>query len=162
WRGYPFALGVASGDPTPDGVVLWTRLAPVPLEPGGGLPPEPVRAEWQLAEDEAFDRVIRRGTATARPEWAHSVHVEGEGLRPDRWYWYRFKAGGEVSPVGRTRTVPAAEAAPDRLRFAIASCQKYETGYYTAYEHMTREDLDLVVHLGDYIYEKDIKPTGVR
>ena len=159
---YPFSLGVASGDPAPDGVVLWTRLAPRPLENGGGMPPEPVEVAWQVAEDEAMTRVVQRGTATARPAWAHAVHVEVEGLRPDRWYWYQFKAGGEVSAKGRTRTMPPAGATPERLRFAFASCQKYEMGYYTAYEHMAREDLDLVVHLGDYIYETGDANGAVR
>ncbi|HVU23415.1 MAG TPA: alkaline phosphatase D family protein [Opitutus sp.] len=158
---YPFALGVASGDPLPDGVVLWTRLAPSPLD-GGGMPPEAVEVTWQVAEDEAMTRVVREGAAIADPAWAHSVHVEVTGLRPDRWYWYRFKAGSEVSPKGRTRTMPAAGAAAERLRFAFASCQKYESGYYTAYEHMAREDLDLVTHLGDYIYEKKSDPEAVR
>lgn len=164
---YPFSLGVASGDPLPDGVVLWTRLAPRPLEPGGGMAPEPVEVAWQVADDEAMTRIVKSGTATANAAWAHSVHVEVEGLRPDRWYWYRFKAGAETSPVGRTRTMPAAEAAPERLRFAFASCQKYEIGFYTAYEHMAREDLDLIVHLGDYIYEKGdgngaVRPHGTK
>jgi alkaline phosphatase D len=158
----PFSLGVASGDPTPDGVVLWTRLAPRPLEVGGGMPREPVEVRWEVAEDDAMRRVVRHGTAIARPEWAHAVHVEADGLRPDRWYWYRFVAGSAASPVGRTRTLPAAEALPARLRFAFASCQKYEIGYYTAYEHMAREDLDLVVHLGDYIYEKGDGNGAVR
>ncbi|HEY1111641.1 MAG TPA: PhoD-like phosphatase N-terminal domain-containing protein, partial [Opitutaceae bacterium] len=146
----PFSLGVASGDPTADGVVLWTRLAPKPLEVGGGMPVEPVEVTWEIADDEAMGSIVQRGTATAQPAWAHAVHVEVAGLRPDRWYWYRFRAGGVASPVGRTRTMPAAGAMAERLRFAFASCQKYEMGYYTAYEHMAREDLDLVVHLGDY------------
>lgn len=160
--GYPFTLGVASGDPLPDGVVLWTRLAPRPREPGGGMPPEPVEVGWQVAEDEAFARVVQQGTAPAVPAWGHSVHVEVTGLRPDCWYWYRFRAAGEISAVGRTRTMPPAGAMAERLRFAFASCQKYETGHYTAYEHMAREDLDLVVHLGDYIYEKGDGKNAVR
>jgi alkaline phosphatase D len=164
---YPFSLGVASGDPAPDGVVLWTRLAPRPLEPGGGMKPEPVEVAWEVAEDEAMTRIVRAGKATANAAWGHAVHVEVEGLRPDRWYWYRFKAGAAVSPQGRTRTLPPADAAPERLRFAFASCQKYEIGYYTAYEHMAREDLDLIVHLGDYIYEKGdgagaVRPHGTK
>ncbi len=159
---YPFTLGVASGDPAPDGMVLWTRLAPRPLENGGGMPAEPIEVSWQVAEDEAMNRIVRQGTAIANPAWAHSVHVEVEGLRPDRWYWYRFKAGGEISPVGRTRTMPPANSLPDRLRFAFASCQKYESGYYTAFEHLAREDVDLVFHLGDYIYEKGPSDDGVR
>ncbi|MBL9206538.1 MAG: alkaline phosphatase D family protein [Opitutaceae bacterium] len=158
----PFSLGVASGDPAPDGVVLWTRLAPRPLEPGGGMTPEPVEVAWQVAEDEGMGRVVAQGTATAQFAWAHSVHVEVEGLRPDRWYWYQFKVGSVVSPKGRTRTLPAAHVRPERLRFAFASCQKYETGYYTAFEHLAREDLDLVLHLGDYIYEKADGKGAVR
>lgn len=160
--GHPFTLGVASGDPAPDGFVLWTRLAPRPLEPGGGMAPAPVEVEWVVAEDEALRRVVRRGAASAAPDWAHSVHVEVEGLRPDRWYWYRFTAGGEASATGRTRTLPAADATPERLRFAFASCQKYEVGYYAAYEHLVGEELDLVVFLGDYIYEKDDDADAVR
>lgn len=150
---YPFQLGVASGDPSPTGVVLWTRLAPKPLEIGGGMPMDSVEVSWQVAEDEQMSRIVSKGSTIANPDWAHSVHVEVEGLRPDRWYWYQFKAGSEVSPKGRTRTMPLADALPERLRFAFASCQHYETGYYTAFEHMAAEDLDLVVHLGDYIYE---------
>jgi alkaline phosphatase D len=160
--GYPFTLGIASGDPAPDGMVLWTRLAPQPRENGGGMPAIPVAVGWQVAEDEALTRVVRQGTAIASPDWGHSVHVEVAGLSPDRWYWYQFKCGGDVSPRGRTRTMPAAGAAAERLRFAFASCQKYEMGHYTAYEHMAREDLDLVVHLGDYIYEKGDDKQAVR
>lgn len=153
FSGYPFTLGVASGDPAPDGFVLWTRLAPRPLEGDGGMAPEPVEVAWQVAEDEAMTKVVAKGTAVATPEWGHSVHVEVQGLRPERWYWYQFKAGSETSPVGRSRTFPAAEALPERLRFAFASCQHYETGLFTAYEHMLAEAPDLVIHLGDYIYE---------
>jgi alkaline phosphatase D len=142
--------------------VLWTRLAPRPLEVGGGMPRESVTVEWELSAEENMRRVIKRGSVIAHPEWAHSVHVEVEGLEPARWYWYRFTAAGEVSAVGRTRTMPATTAMPERLRFAVASCQKYEMGYYTAFEHMAREDLDLVVHLGDYIYEKDDGKDAVR
>jgi alkaline phosphatase D len=148
----PFTLGVASGDPSADGVVLWTRLALDPLN-GGGMPREPVAVQWQVAADDRMTRVLRSGTATASPEWAHTVHVELSGLEPDRWYWYRFRAGDALSPVGRTRTFPRAQAAAERMRFAIVSCQHYEQGYYNAYEHMAEEDLDLVMHLGDYIYE---------
>ncbi|MGY8718682.1 MAG: alkaline phosphatase D family protein, partial [Verrucomicrobiia bacterium] len=123
---YPFSLGVASGDPLPDGVVLWTRLAPRPLETGGGMGADPIVVSWQIAEDETMSRVVQSGTATARADWSHSVHVEVNGLRPDRWYWYQFKTGGEVSAVGRTRTTPLPTALPDRMRFAFVSCQHYE------------------------------------
>jgi len=149
---YPFSLGVASGDPVADGAVLWTRLAPKPLE-GGGMPAASVEVEWRVAEDEAMKRIVKKGKVQATPALAHSVHIEVAGLKPDRWYWYQFRAGSELSPVGRTRTAPAAGAQPDRLRYAFASCQHWETGYFTAYEHMAAEDPDLVVHLGDYIYE---------
>ncbi len=115
-----------------------------------------------VAEDEQFSKGVRKGKTVARPDWGHSVHVEVEGLKPDRWYWYQFQAGGQVSPKGRSRTTPSAGAMPDRLNFAFASCQNYEQGYYTAYEHMVRENLDLVIHLGDYIYEREGRDNGVR
>lgn len=153
----PFSLGVASGDPWASGVVLWTRLAPDPLN-GGGMPARKVPVKWEVATDERMQNVIARGTATAEPEWGHSVHVEVSGLKPGRWYWYRFTVDAGPSPIGRTRTAPAASA--DKFNFAFASCQHYETGYYTAYQHMSGEDLDLVIHLGDYIYESG--PTGNR
>ncbi|MEO3745755.1 alkaline phosphatase D family protein [Plantactinospora sp. B5E13] len=153
--GYAFTLGVASGDPTPDGVVLWTRLAPDPLAPDGlgGMPDRPVTVRWEVAEDERFRRVVRHGVERAGARWAHSVHAEVHGLRPDHVYFYRFRVADQVSPVGRTRTAPRAGAALTSLSFAFASCQAYTDGYFTAYEHLAREDLDLVVHLGDYIYE---------
>jgi len=157
----PFKLGVASGDPTPDGVVLWTRLAPDPVN-GGGMAPEPVEVSWQLCDDESMSKVVKKGKTIASPDWAHSVHVEVEGLRPDRWYWYQFKAGNETSPKGRTRTMPEAKSLPARLRLAFASCQHYETGYYTAYEYMAKDDLDLVLHLGDYIYEGKARENQIR
>ncbi len=153
-QGDPFSLGVASGDPTPDGVVLWTRLAPHPLaaDGHGGMPARDVSVEWQLAEDEKFTRVVRRGTATARRSWAHSVHVEPAGLQPGREYFYRFRTGGHVSPTGRTRTAPAPGTA-GALTFAAVSCSNFEQGYFTAYRRAAEQSPDLVVHLGDYIYE---------
>jgi alkaline phosphatase D len=151
--GYPFALGVASGDPAPGGVVLWTRLAPAPLLADGGLPARVVPVDWQVAADPHLRRIVRGGTVLAQPAHAHTVHVEVEGLKPARTYWYRFRAAGELSPVGRTRTLPAPGSSPGRLALAVVSCQHYEHGYYTAYQHLAREDLDLVVHLGDYLYE---------
>lgn len=152
WDASPFSLGVASGDPSQDGVVLWTRLAPDPLN-GGGMPPEPVDVRWEMAQDDGMRRVVRSGRATAVADWAHAVHAEVDGLEPHREYWYRFHAGGATSPIGRTRTLPRAKDDVDRLRFAFASCQHYEAGFFTAYRHLTTEDLDLVFHLGDYIYE---------
>jgi len=149
----PFALGVASGDPLPDGVVLWTRLAPDPLD-GGGLDGQgAIAVRWEIAADSTFSRIVQTGDATASPDLGHSVHVDAQGLEPGREYFYRFMAGSEVSPVGRTKTAPAPEASINRLRFAFASCQEWQTGFYTAYRHMAQEDLDLVLFLGDYIYE---------
>ncbi|MBH0780798.1 alkaline phosphatase D family protein [Nocardia bovistercoris] len=154
--GDPFSLGVASGDPTHDGVVLWTRLAPDPLAPGGtgAMARAPVTVDYEVANDEHFRRVAARGSVLATREFAHSVHPEVNGLAPDRWYFYRFRAGDAISPVGRTRTAPAPGAPIERLRFAVASCQSWSSGYFTAYDHIAAEDLDMVVHLGDYIYEK--------
>jgi alkaline phosphatase D len=159
---YPFALGVASGDPLPDGVVLWTRLAPQPLaaDGKGGMPPRPVSVRYEVATDDRFRNVVRRGTVQARPELGHSVHPEVWGLLPDREYFYRFSAGSEVSPVGRTKTAPAPGASVSTLSFAFASCQSWPDGYFTAHRHLAEEDLDLVVHLGDYLYEYGIDATG--
>jgi alkaline phosphatase D len=159
--GPPFSLGVASGDPSPDGVVLWTRLAPVPLD-GGGMPDESVEVAWTVARDERMTQVVQSGTVVATPELGHSVHVEVTGLEPDRWYWYRFRSGGEVSRVGRTRTFPAPGAPVSQMRLAFVSCQHYETGFFTAYRHMLEDDLDLVVHLGDYIYEYEGRDGRAR
>ena len=158
---YPFKLGVASGDPVSDGVVLWTRLAPDPLN-GGGMPPEDIRVRWQVATEEGMRRVVRKGIATASKDWAHAVQVEVQGLLPDRTYWYQFKVGQETSDVGRTRTAPAGDVMLDRFRFAFASCQHYEYGFFNALEHLAKEDLHAVVHLGDYIYEDGIHQGRAR
>jgi alkaline phosphatase D len=155
----PFALGVASGDPVPDGVLLWTRLAPDPLN-GGGMSSEAVSVRWEVATDDAMRNVVKRGFTVARPDLGHSVHTEVSGLRPGAWYWYRCDVGGELSVIGRTRTAPAANSTPERYRFAFASCQAYNAGLYTAYEHLAREDVDLVAHLGDYIYESAANPNA--
>ncbi|MEU4425891.1 alkaline phosphatase D family protein [Actinoplanes sp. NPDC024001] len=159
-RDDPFTLGVASGDPLPDGVVLWTRLAPRPLEPAGGLGGVSLPVRWQVAEDEAFVRVVRAGTATARAEYGHAVHVDVRGLRPGRVYYYRFRCDGHLSAVGRTRTAPAENASPRQLRFAVASCQSYTDGFFTAWRHLAAEDLDLVFFLGDYMYEGAVDSAG--
>lgn len=160
---YPFTLGVASGYPQADAVVLWTRLAPAPQLPGGGVAPDAVvPVGWEVAADERFRSMVATGTAHATAEWAHSVHVEVAGLEPGREYWYRFHAGRHASATGRTRTAPAPGDMPARLRIAVASCQQYEHGYYAAYRHMVADDPDLVVHLGDYIYELSWGTTRVR
>lgn len=153
----PFTLGVASGDPTATGVVLWTRLAPKLFEPGGGMPNRKVTVDWQVAADERFRRVVRSGTAWAVPRLAHSVHVEVEGLAPDREWFYRFRYRDHLSPAGRTRTAPVTGG---ELAFAFASCQAWDNGYYPSYAHMAADDLDLVVHLGDYVYEGGIPANG--
>ncbi|WP_431044717.1 alkaline phosphatase D family protein [Streptomyces sp. P1-3] len=157
----PFTLGVASGDPLPDSVVLWTRLAPRPYEPGHGLPPTGVvRVTWEMAHDERFARVARRGTALAHAEFDWTVHVEPGGLAPDRVYWYRFRAGDWTSPVGRTRTTPARGIRVAEARFGLASCQAYHDGYFTALRHLAEEDLDAVFHVGDYQYEYAVDAVG--
>ncbi len=160
----PFTLGVASGDPEPDGVVLWTRLAPEPLAPDGrsGMPDRVVPVQWQVATDERFSAVVAEGTELARPELGHSVHPEVRGLRPGADYFYRFKAGPELSPVGRTRTAADRTTRVDRFSFAFTSCQDWASGLYTAHRRMSEEDLDLVVQLGDYIYEGAPNPNAIR
>ena len=158
----PFTLGVASGYPQPGGVVLWTRLAPVPLAPNGGMPAEVVPVRWEIARDDGMKDIVAQGTAYSEPEWAHSVHVEVSGLQPARPYWYRFAAGDAVSPVGRTQTAPAAGARNNRLRFAFVSCQHYEHGYFGAYRHVVADAPDVLLHLGDYIYEFSSAREQVR
>ena len=157
----PFTLGVASGDPMPDGFVLWTRLAPDPLN-GGGMTPERVTVNWRVAEDDGMRNVVRRGAIDASPDYAHAVHVEVSGLRPDRPYWYQFDAGGSESVVGRTRTMPADNVVPQRMRFAFVSCSHFEMGYFTPLGHLADEDVSLAFHLGDYIYESAGRNGGVR
>ncbi|GAA1481657.1 alkaline phosphatase D family protein [Gordonia sinesedis] len=160
-RGHgPFTLGVASGDPLPDGVVLWTRLAVDPLSPGGAMGPVPVPVEWEIAEDAALRRTVRRGVAMATADNGHSVHVDVRGLRPAADYYYRFRALGETSDVGRTRTAPAAGARFAALTFAFASCQSWADGHYVAYADMADRAPDVVFHLGDYIYEKPLPANG--
>ncbi len=151
-RADPFTLGVASGDPSSDGFVLWTRLAVDPLggDGRGGMPARDVDVDWQVATDERFTKVVKSGTATARAGAAHSVHVELKGLEPGRDYFYRFRSQGRLSPAGRTRTTPQGETP---LTFAVAACAHYEHGYYTAYRRLAEQEPDLVVFLGDYLYE---------
>jgi len=157
-----FALGVASGDPRPDSVILWTRVVADPMAADGGVGAAPVPVRWEVAADEGFDEVLRSGSTVADAARAHSVHVDARGLDPDRWYWYRFRVGDRTSPVGRTRTAPSPGARPERLRFGFASCQNRQAGHWTAHEHLAAEDLDLVVFLGDYIYDDAPNPSAVR
>lgn len=158
----PFTLGVASGYPQPRSVVLWTRLAPEPLAPAGGLAPRSIPVRWELAHDPGFQRLAARGTVHAQPQWAHSVHVEPYGLEPERDYWYRFMVADAISPVGRTRTAPAYGALPARLRVGVGSCQHYEQGWFGAYRHVAADALDLFLHVGDYIYEASWGDDPVR
>ena len=151
--GYPFTLGVASGDPVPKGFVLWTRLAPDPLAVGGGLPAEPYEVRYEVARDDAFRDIQRHGSTVALPDEAHSVRVELDGLPPEREWYYRFKAGDAISPVGRTRTTPPGNSHLGTLNLAFVSCQNYAEGYFTAYADVATSDIDAVIHLGDYIYE---------
>ncbi|ATC31598.1 alkaline phosphatase [Caulobacter vibrioides] len=153
FKTYPFQLGVASGDPSADGFVIWTRLAPEPLEIGYGMPSAPVAVEWEVGDAPNMRNIVAKGTAIAPPELGHAVHVEVAGLQPNRDYWYRFTAGRERSLLGRARTAPAQGATLERVRFAVAGCQNYEQGYYTAYRRLAEENPDFVFCYGDYIYE---------
>ncbi|MFW6600124.1 alkaline phosphatase D family protein [Propionibacteriaceae bacterium Y2011] len=159
-RRYPFTLGIASGDPLPDGVVIWTRLAPEPLHPYGDMPRRQVPVQWQVAEDERFDKVVKSGTAIASPEYVHTVHVDVRGLEPWRHYYYRFRSMGHLSPVGRTRTAPDPRSEVSALKVAFASCQNWMDGFYTAHADMAGRDHDLVLFLGDYIYENRVPAGG--
>lgn len=167
--GDPFGLGVASGDPLADSVILWTRLAPLPLalDSTGGMPDDPVDVVWEVAADDRFRSLVSSGVATADPDRGHALHVDATGLDPATTYHYRFTVGDWTSPVGRTRTLPAEGADVARFRLGVVNCQWYESGTYAAYAHLAEEDVDLVLHLGDYIYEyaagtgrRQSKPTN--
>lgn len=153
FKSNPFTLGVASGDPAPDGFVIWTRLAPEPLQPRGGMLVPPVDVAWEIATDPAMKQVIQSGTAVARIELAHSVHVEIADLGAGRDYFYRFRAGDAESPIGRARTIPHPGAEVAQIRFGVAGCQAWEFGYYSAWRAIAAESFDFVFHYGDYIYE---------
>jgi len=159
----PFTLGIASGDPAPDGFVIWTRLAPSPLNDDGlgGMPSRRYEVRWEVARDPRFRRVERRGTVNAGPETAHAVHVELGRLDPGREYHYRFHVDGWTSPSGRTVTTPRPDAAGGALTMAFASCSNYPAGFFTAYRHLAEEQPDLVLHLGDYQYEYGAAPNPI-
>jgi alkaline phosphatase D len=157
----PFQLGVACGDPTSTGAVLWTRLAPRPQEPEGGMSGLRTVVTWEVADDDKFTKIVKQGRATAAPELGYSLHIDVNGLEPERWYFYRFRTGDATSQIGRLRTSPAASSMTP-LRFVFASCQNWEQGLFTAYEHMAREEIDLVTHLGDYIYEYGVGTSAIR
>ena len=150
-----FTLGVASGDPAHDGFVLWTRLAREPLAPDGlgGMPSRRIPVHWEVATDPAMRKVVRRGTAVADPRSAHTVHVEVHGLRPAAEFHYRFRSGKELSGIGRAVTAPLPGSYGRPLRMSFVSCSNYAVGYFTAFRHLAADEPDLVLHLGDYIYE---------
>ncbi|WP_341251165.1 alkaline phosphatase D family protein [Euzebya pacifica] len=153
----PFALGVASGDPLPDSIILWTRLSILPQAPDGGVPNGTYDVEWEIAEDEGFGTVVGSGTVATSAAKGYSVHVDATGLEPARAYWYRFRALGVISPAGRTKTAPAAGQKTGLTRIAFGSCQNY-SGYFVPYQYLAADDVDVFFHLGDYIYES----LGVR
>ena len=157
--GDPFTLGVASGDPTPEAVVLWTRL----LTPGKDVPEEDIEVVWEVAADEGFSETVATGVATAAAKWGHSVHVDVTDLEPATDYWYRFTVGDATSPVGRTNTVAA--SGTDPVRMAVCTCQGYSVGYYTAHRYMAEDDVDVVFFNGDFIYDfeagGDLRPHGL-
>jgi len=153
-----FSLGVASGDPDAHSVVLWTRLAPEPLD-GGGLGSRSVPVRWEVATDPGMAHILRDGRALARAEDGHVVRIVVSGLPSDRWFYYRFHALGETSRIGRTRTFPGAFAAVEQMRCAVVSCQNFVQGFYPAYGDLAQQDVDFVVHTGDYIYESGATGT---
>jgi len=155
----PFSLGVASGDATANSVVLWTRLAPAPLETDGGIGQFTIPVSWSLAHDPAMKNIIQRGESHAAPDLAHSVHVDLQDLASNQDYWYQFSAGNYQSEVGCTRTLPASKEDIDSIRFITASCQNYSHGYFIAYEHMVADKPDFIIHLGDYIYDTSFGET---
>ncbi|MGW0762197.1 alkaline phosphatase D family protein [Streptomyces sp. NPDC002814] len=158
-----FLHGVASGDPLPDGVLLWTRVTPTAAAvPGSGLGPD-TEVSWTVATDKAFMNVVAKGSTTATAASDHTVKADIRGLAPATDYWFRFSAGGTNSPVARTRTAPAADAAVPNLRFGVVSCANWEAGYFASYRHLAaRGDLDAWLHLGDYIYEYGTGEYGTR
>jgi alkaline phosphatase D len=159
FRYFPFPLGVASGEPAADGFVIWTKLAPEPLRPDGGLPMKAIQVQWEVALDPQMRQIAAKGDVIARPELGHAVHVEVAGLQPNREYYYRFNCGGERSMTGRSRTLPPTGSSLEGLRFGVIGCQRYEDGFYTAFKHLAEERFDIVFHYGDYIYEyRAIRP----
>jgi len=161
---YPFTLGVASGEPDASSVVLWTRLAATPTNADGqgGMPNADVTVDWQVSPDDRFTTVLASGSVTAHYAQAHSVHVVAGGLAADAEYYYRFRAQGYISPVGRTRTAPAIGTVGRDFTMAFASCSHYEQGYYTAYRRLADDRPDLILHLGDYIYEGGATSGALR
>jgi alkaline phosphatase D len=159
----PFTLGVASGDPLPTSVILWTRLAVDPLAPdGSGGMADDVPVRFELSADDTFEDLLASGDATATAALGHSVHIDLQDLEPATAYHYRFRVGEHTSPVGRTRTAPAADAEVDELRFAMASCQEFQNGHWAAHRAIASDEVDVVLFLGDYIYEYAGNPDSFR
>ncbi len=153
-----FTLGIASGEPRSNSIVLWTRLAPAPLEAHGGMPDQAIAVRWEVADDERFSRIAQQGETVTDAQRAHTVHVDVQGLASDRHYFYRFIAGGQSSPIGRTRTAPDVNAQSKRLRIALASCQHFELGHFSVHREIAEQDVDLVLFVGDYLYQYNVKP----
>ncbi len=178
WRRNPFGLGIASGEPLPDSVLLWTRLYPDPPIQGqsattdellahmahsSGVPVDrPLKVTYEAFADAACRRRVAQGTVRTSADVGWSVHARVTGLQPDRPYWYRFQCGDASSRVGHTRTAPLSHTRKDRLRLALASCQHYEQGWYAAHADMASQDLDVVLFVGDYIYESTNKKFRLR
>ncbi|MDM0075677.1 alkaline phosphatase D family protein [Variovorax sp. J2P1-59] len=162
WSSNPFTLGVASGQPRPDSVVLWTRLAPGGEEDAARHAKTACAVQYEIYSDAALRRSVARGEVVTDASRALSVHVHARGLQPQRDYWYRFRCGNATSPVGHTRTAPAPDADVRRLRFALASCQHYEQGYFKSHREIAGRELDFVLFVGDYIYEGSSPAYEVR
>ncbi|MEU2084098.1 alkaline phosphatase D family protein [Streptomyces albus] len=157
-----FTHGVASGDPLHDRVIIWTRVTPTPASAPGQNSGPATDVAWEVSEDPAFRHVVRTGTVRTHADRDHTVHIDVDGLRAATTYHYRFHAGGRTSPVGRARTAPAPGSRAG-VRFGVASCANYRSGYYTAYQYLAgRRDIDAVLHLGDYIYEQGSEEDDVR
>ncbi|MFF6637336.1 alkaline phosphatase D family protein [Streptomyces althioticus] len=158
-----FLHGVASGDPLPDGVLLWTRVTPTAdALPGSGAGPD-TEVRWTVARDRTFTDVVAQGAVLATAASDHTVKADVRGLRPATDYWFRFSSGGVDSPAARTRTAPAADASVAGLRLGVVSCANWEAGHFAAYRHLAaRDDLDAWLHLGDYIYEYASGDYGTR
>ena len=157
----PFSLGIASGSATHDSLVIWTRLYDQGVF-GSNIPNEMIPVKWELSKDDGFTQIVQDGVSQATPELAHSVHVELNGLPNNQWFFYRFKVGEFTSSIGKTRTFSAPGAPDQNLKIAFASCQHYELGYFNSYPHLMAEKPDLLLFLGDYIYEYAPGRTGIR
>ncbi|MFT4519051.1 MAG: alkaline phosphatase D [Halioglobus sp.] len=148
-----FPDGIKSGDPTPEGAVIWTRVA--------GTSPDPVSVLWSVAEDDLMQNVVRGGIQDVDASTGHNLHVQVRGLSPNRWYHYRFEVEGVGSVIGRLRTAPDINSSPDHLRYAFASCQQRTQSYYVAHRAIAKENVDFLLHLGDYVYVHDSATLSV-